>query len=281
MPTILFNSSSGRNYTKKRKRMPGTDMTLKPEMKVYDGLNPSSNADVFTERIWCNLGAAGDYPDNVSFSWNPFMIAPPFNGNGVNQKVGKNYVLRFLKFKGFISVRKRCPMPISWRLVLFRYTDADGGTITRSGYLGYFSKKNTVIPSEPDLASKWQAWSAYNFYMKVLRSDISNEFRRKVIASGTLPAGSQMFGFDSSPIKYVTTPREIGGTDALYVPVDVSVQVNDLIDPDVCRYGFVLETDNACGYEASTTPSNADRTMNYSDRAFDLQIFCKVYFQDP
>ena len=244
MPTIVFNSSSGRNFSKKRKRMPGTDMTLKPEMKVYDGFNVASEADVFSERIWTNLAYSAEKPTNYSYSWNPYTISPPQNGTGVNQKIGKNYVLRYLKFKGYITLYKKCPMPINWRLVLYRQTDETISLLTRIGYLTYFNQK---ITTTPDSAAGWKAWSRNNYYMKVLRSDVKNEFRRKVIASGTLPGASTNYVFSSLGNWVDTEAGQTynvnasftgigrinnyeGGEEALYVPVDVSVQVNDLID---------------------------------------------------
>lgn len=280
MPTILFNSSSGRNFSKKRKRMPGTDMTLKPEMKVYDGFRPGSGADVFGEHIWTNLVSLDESPDERSLSWTPFTIDPPLSGTGVNQRIGSKYVLRFLKFKGYITLYKRCPMPVSWRLVLYRHTDATAAVLSRSGYLDFFSKK---VMNVPDDTQEWKEWTIYNYYMKVLRSDVSSEFRRKVIASGTLPAGSQVFKYDFNPSKKpFNTAEDFGGSEALFVPVDVSVQVNDLIDPDTTRYGIVIETDNGVGYDIdSVARDTPDITLNVADQVFELQIFCKAYFQDP
>nr|AIY31262.1 hypothetical protein [Dromedary stool-associated circular ssDNA virus] len=287
----------GTAYTKKRKRMPGTNNVNKAEIKQW---NPRSFGEGNTYNgvnIWNVLDKTLWSVVNSS-SWLPRPIYMPTQGSGSYQRIGSKIFLKYLRFKGYISVFWRNLIGVRWRLRLLRcdnylFKEVTDGTTAQAAIIQYLDLlKNHEHPTSG--SEEWSVASTvwdncrHNFYKSVKDVNDRNVIRSKVIASGYIPV--------SAPAELVTLGGALTGNAAgaitlsgynttydinntrYAMPLDVKVKCNDYVDDSVSYY-YVLETD--CGIGISYTSANgAYASLATAGALFQLSFFIRGYFTD-
>lgn len=293
MPKIIFGGNSGAYVTKKRKRMPGTDSSRKPELKTWDPLNPNSSKDVYVQYNLLNnasLATGEGLPAYTQCSWQPVLLNMPNVGTGPVQRVGDRILWKFLKIKGYVMCCRNLQQPINWRLILFRVEkDFQSDSVTRTWYLNHYKM---AITTNVTTAANSVPFCQQNYYIKINDPDQNLGWKRKVIASGSCPVTSNIYsadlilrdqgtGYDSYP--YFGNNVVANGNVGMTFPIDVTININDNVEQNTIAYYLLLEVDCGHGWQhaASGEPSTGDsRTLSVQYNPMFLNFICKGYFYD-
>lgn len=278
---VIFDKSSGANFTRGKKRMRG-DIIRGPEIKKWNAFN-GGNAYVSVD--FANLISVAS---PVFGCYQPCRIQWPSLGTGAGARIGTRINFLGFRLKGWLTLAATQLKAIRWRLMLVRM-DMPNGTYTfdAASYLGQFSNADTSIPSS-FVQANYETFCRHNFYKKF--KDVSNTvFKTKVIASGSLPATNEykkfythlMGTYDGKQILLGSStayPGYIMGVHSSnvgYIPIDVTVKLNDTVDcvEDQRRYYIVLETD--CGYGW-----NDEGVPNGTVAGFTANMYCRGYYTD-
>ena len=138
MSKLAINESAVRNN--KRKRCNGTNPNARPEMKRWNPFN-ITNIESFSS---INIGngyvtSTGDpLPTMAYLSWHPVALGKPNQGPTAFNRVGESFFLRYLRFKGYIEIKRFPVYQMHYRLRLIR---TDGLELKNPlDYLSLFKK---------------------------------------------------------------------------------------------------------------------------------------------
>lgn len=305
MSKIVLNGNSGSVYAKKRKRVKGADHHLRNEVKQFNPFVTQNGSRVgygsfYISNIWdpdlTNITNA-----NVCYgAWRPIIVHHPDYGSSNFNRIGNQYFMKYLRFKGYIWVGANIYRDISWRLVLYRSNVGalfDAATVTTSKAQADAVLEKVYKNVEPYTSAGGQGQpsigevSRHNFYKKIVNVDHKEEVSRKVIASGTIPAvwgatwtSNHQFGA-SSGVEHGLDTAFVVGDGRRYVPIDVKVTCNDWIKVDDIQYYLVLECDSIYGLNV-TNPTTAviigvQEVNTWSQSCLIFNLFCRAYFIDP
>lgn len=259
---VLFSKDSGYNSVKGVKRLRGGKSKLGPEVKKYNAFGTDAlTQSTLTSHDFVNTIYGGT--PTVSPNYYPLVLNWPTIGSGEFQRVGSRINLRAIRFKGWITLSSTQATQVRWRMVLFRLevpvgADLDVDQVT---YLSQYSNADIVVPSSSFDSDLYASFARHNFYKKFKNVD-NKDFKAKVIASGVLPSsanvkklqfsllgnmGQQQIGLStaSQTTNVIVKKHE---NNFGYLPLDVSVKINDNVDCDkgLRRYFVCFECD--CGY---------------------------------
>lgn len=287
----------GTAYTKKRKRMPGTNKVNKAEIKQW---NPRSlgEGDSYNGMRFYNMLSKSLWAITGSSSWCPRYLYFPVQGTSSHQRIGAKIFLKYLRFKGYIAARFNNVVGVRWRLRLLRcdnykFKEVTSAALAEAAIIEYLDLlKNNEHPTsgsnEWDVPATIWDMTRHNFYKSVKNVNNNNVIRSKVIASGYIPPSvpnaditleGSLTGNAAGAIYLngIQTPKIFN--NYLYsMPLDVKVKCNDYID-DIIAYYIVLETD--CGIGISYTELNAPYpSLATGASLFEANFFCRGYFVD-
>lgn len=293
--SVMFDVGS--SFSKKRKRMKGTDGSKKVEIKQW---NPRSDGegDTYNAMIFINTVNPTYHSVNLCSSWLPMKLYNPSVGNESYQRVGKSYFLKYLRFKGYLRVENRCVVGCRWRLRLIRtdnYNFSDGYTSddTAKTLLRQYASllRNNQLPNTDTDWSVNNILDCYrhNYYKSVFNVDNHNIIKTKIIASGYVPVSTEanVRGFtgtltgNSAGVLTLIGHAHGQALDkgVYYVPLDVKVKCNDYVNTEDIRYYLVLETDYAGGIDFQTN-EEVTYSILASKALFQLNFFVRGYFTD-
>lgn len=280
---VSFDRNAGACYSKGKKRLRG-EIVRGPEIKKWNAFMGSGNSISSIDFINTLTGAGA----NTANSYVPQQIVYPVAGNSDSYRVGSRINLLGIRFKGWIAVASDLIMQIRWRLNLVRVDIPDESFIfSRTTYLQQFTNSDISVPGSFDILT-YGTFSRHNFYKKF--KDVNNKsFRCKTIASGVVPATNDyrrirltllgsIAGQTASLNTTTQNPSYVGtvrSEPAGYIPIDVSVKLNDTVDcvSNLRRYYIVLETDVGYGWDS-------DGTATGSDAALVLNMYARGYYTD-
>ena len=298
MPTVYMNGSAG-SFAGKRKRMPGANHVIKPEVKTFDPFHNVNEVGVFTGNDFANMTCIPQAAQAAFRGANfPVALAHPVQGDEANERIGNRYFLKYLKFKGYIYVTRTNPWTSHWRLVLIRTSNVPVATFIDTYYTFY---QNANLTTQANLsaanADDVMGHARHNFYKKMTEPANNNIFRRKVICSGVVPStfdhhSSNSLAISGSPgltkNQIVTTPG-ITNNSAMWLPINVTVKCNDNIDVTTDKYWLVFENDVGIGFDYQMAYQIVNTGIAVNDcrsddnigwRVFGANFYCKAYFTD-
>ena len=283
MSKLAVNESVVNN--RKRKRANGTNPNAKPEMKRWNPFHIVSTEDFQAIQIGNGYtSTSGDAPPSYGyFAWHPILLRKPSQGSSAFNRIGEDYFCRFLRFKGYIEIKKYPVYQMHYRLRLVRCA---GGT-TLSEPLDYLTNFKNVELDVSDVEKTYASFR-HNFFKKVRDVDSKLDTRITNICSGVLPtapstktvtltAGSS--SSYSNAFNRGITPW--GGLQC--IPIDVKVDVNDRINDDI-NYYLILEDDFPTGF-INNAPTGASEdpvvlSQSWSNFPIIFNFFCTGYFTD-
>ena len=295
MSTVIFRQGSA--FTKKRKRMKGTDSTKKVEIKQW---NPRyiGEGDTYNGIAITNVMNPGNDSVAAGSSWMPYKIYMPEMGTDSHQRIGKSIFLKYLRFKGFIRVYPRSLIGSRWRLRLIRcdnfsFPDSHGGHGVDAIRSYVDILKNSKIPDYTVASDVWLA-CAHNFYKSLKNVDNNNVVQYKVIASGYIPASNPyMVNFQralaqGSASEFIETNGRVYeydfGNGCYCIPLDVKVKCNDFIKDDI-NYYYCFEVDCGVGFNMSKVQIQPPATdcvpsTSIAHAMYEVSFFIRGYFTD-
>lgn len=288
------NNKDDTLVSKRRKRvLAGYIHPNKPEIKKFDfftGAEPYTGAyHLHTSKEFIPMYQPISMSSDQIDAWRLVVMANPAEGAGPYNRVGSKFFLKYIKFKGHISICINIPFTIRYKLLLIKsdrvYTSADD--FFRTNYLNF-----QPYGSDPtlDTAQDIETFCRHNFYKMYKWSTGMAENRTSVmtVSSGTL-----------APVDYVTRPNRtstlgnnpswsynvpdllrFGGNNLslnqlCYLPLNVSVQVNDNVEVGTTNFYLLLMTDHGIGvaypeytnsqlyYRASQLAANTTARFNF------------------
>lgn len=277
---VVFDKQAGFNYTKGKKRMRG-EIVKGSEVKKWNALYGSS-ATVNLSYDFVNVLTG--YQVGVATAWRPQAIQWPAQGTSLAHRIGNKINFLGIRFKGWITLAPDQLKQIRWRLVLCRLDIPRGNLdFTTVAYLSQFQNADTNVPSSFNVDT-FETFCRHNFYKK-FKDPTNKDFKMKVIASGCLPATNvyqkmtiNMDGSIAGQAAILTTGTRSNYITGLhsgnvgYLPLDVSVAINDTIDcfTNLRQYYVVLEAD--CGYgwtdQGSASDTQVGLLMNFMSRGY-------------
>lgn len=280
---IVFDKQAGACYTKGKKRMRGGDIIRGPEVKKWNALlgstaTPPTSYDFVNNVIGRSSGTATNfYPQDILW---------PSVGTGANQRIGNRIDFKALRLKGWITLAADQLNQIRWRLVLCRL-DIPAGSVTfnANNYLSQFVNSDTNVPTTFD-QTRINTFCRHNFYKKFKNVE-NKDFKCKVIASGCLPPTNEykklflgLTGTVGGSTSVLTSTSESHITNVHtencgYIPIDVTVVINDTIDCAVGNrhYYLVLEADHGFGWTNQGTASGSEIGLL-------LNFYARGYYTD-
>lgn len=289
------------SYGKKRARIGGTKLIKRPEVKkinmgfAADGTALTS-ISIGSSPVLQNLNRT-QWP-----CWVPMSLQLPQQGTGAADRIGNKINLKWIKFKGYIRSFVNLPIPVHWRLVLYRTPFQ----ITTTGYNNRIEILNfgelwenyeDAFSSGIDSVTRWDR-SHHNFYKLVRKTDYWRELGiyRTVLAKGIIaPHQSRnMVNFTKTYQAGSSTGVNDGttynGTGTSFDKRNVSDYVNARVvlnDTINCvqrseYYNIVVETDGMFGmtYNSNTSTTIDAFSNAWNDRTFELNFFIRGYFTD-
>lgn len=297
MPTTVC--FQGTAFTKKRKRMNGTNNVKKAEIKQWNPRGPNE-LDGYGGVKMSNLLTRTLNLVTSSSSWLPQRIYMPSVGAASYQRIGKRIFLKYLRFKGYVMVYQKMIVGVRWRLRLLRTdnyvftTPADAQRAQEAiiQYLQLYRNNETYAIGEAswDNANSIRTISTHNYYKTIKNVDNNNIMSSKIIASGYIPYGERdvrvkyegsLTGNSAGVISLSGFQHYNSSFDGgrYCIPLDVKVKCNDYVNDEDVRYYYVLETDCGCGinYSADGEPFT---TMATANPLFEVSFFIRGYFTD-
>lgn len=281
---VVFDKQAGACYTKGKKRMRGGDIIRGSEVKKWNALSgssslPSASYDFVNNVLGRTTGTATNfYPQEILW---------PTQGSGMNNRIGNRINFKALRLKGWITLAPDQLKQIRWRLVLCRL-DIPAATVTfdAAAYLSEFINSDNNVPTTFNVTTL-NTFCRHNFYKKFKNVE-NRDFKCKVIASGCLPPTNQykklylsLTGTVGGSTSVLTSTSESHITDLHtenvgYIPIDVTVAINDTIDVALGtrHYYLVLEADCGFGWTNQGTASGSEIGLL-------LNFYARGYFTDP
>lgn len=308
---IDFSYDAGKSYTKKRKRIPGANADKKPEVKQFNPCDGTGGLDGMEIYPFVKERPGSAYQLHL---WRMKPLIWPVVGTSFYNRIGNQFFLKSLRFKGYLVIHGNVIRPIRWRLKLYRfdkpipefkYGNAYTYTVITDVYLSLFKNYQNYpngISTDNVIVN-----SRHNFYKMVKNLPKDRPYTSKVIASGVVPVnngkentGTKVLG--SGSVGYQQTfSTKAYQLDAGCIPIDVLVKCNDRIvyslDDDqqtysaAIQYAIVLEDDWGVGVEITppdlvsvqgeTTWYNADYQLRDNTfPCYEIKLFCRGYFTD-
>lgn len=278
---VVFDKQAGVCYTKGKKRMRGGEIIRGAEVKKWNALTGNNT---YTSYDFVNnvLGRTGGTATNFY----PEEIKWPSPGTAEGFRIGNRIDFRALRLKGWLTLAPDQLKQIRWRLCLCRI-DMPPSTFDfdAHAYLTQFSNADTSVPTTFD-QSRLNSFCRHNFYKKFKNVD-NDSFKWKVLASGCLPPTNEhkkVFLHMAGTVSGSTAVLQTSSDDYItnlhtencgYIPLDVTVAINDTIDCSAgCRrYFLVFEAD--CGF-GWTAYGAADQ----SEIGVMLNFYARGYYTD-
>lgn len=278
---VVFDKTAGVCYTKGKKRMRGGEIIRGAEVKKWNALYGNNTYDSydFVNNLFGRHNGTGTnfYPQEIKW---------PVAGTQQGSRIGARIDFRALRLKGWITLAPDQVKQIRWRLCLCRI-DMPPSTFDfdSHAYLTQFSNADTTVPTTFD-QTRLNSFCRHNFYKKFKNVD-NDSFKWKVLASGCLPPTNQyrkLFLHLSGTVNGSTAmlqtssdsfTSDIHTENAGYIPIDVTVAINDTVDciGGCRRYFVVLEAD--CGF-GWTNQGAADQ----SEIGVLLNFYARGYYTD-
>lgn len=279
---VVFDKSSGANFTRGKKRMRG-DIIKGPEIKKYNCLAGSNN---YTAYDFTNLIRS---PAPTVSAFAPLIFSWPNLGSSVAQRIGNRINLLGFRMKGWLTLSATQLKMIRWRFVLVRLDMPTGNlNFDQAAYLSQWLNSSPEVPSTTFNQEEYESFSRHNFYKKF--RDVDNKsFKTKVIASGTLPATTEynklhiaLAGTTGQNATYLQSRADnvsyvmgLQSGNMGYIPIDVTVKLNDTVDctTNNRRYYLVFEADCGYGWTEEGVPSK-DHVGVIAN------VYCRGYYTD-
>lgn len=284
---------TGSAFTKKRKRMVGTNSKSKVEIKQW---NPryENEGDTYNAVNLYNVFNTGLFePAIAGASWIPYEIHLPQQGTSAGQRIGNTIFLKYLRFKGYMRVYRRLPLGLRWRIRLlrcdnFKFVDipVDGnGNARHEQYVKLFH--NYTLPVNYLEHTPILNACRHNFYKMVKKVWDSNIVRSKVIASGYIPPNNLenreystgVIG-DNNVIVTSKVSNYVDPNGYYSVPFDVKVTCNDVVKYGDIWYYYVLETDVPVGISFYAESPGYSYSLQASQACCEFNFFIRGYFKD-
>lgn len=290
------------SYGKKRARIGGTKINKRPEIKK---INMGFAADGTALTSVC-IGSSPVLQELNRVQWPcwvPMSLQLPVQGTGPAERIGNKINLKWIKFKGYIRSFTNLPIPVRWRLVLYRTpfqinVEGYSNKITISNFAEMWENYEDAWTNGISVLTRWDR-ANHNFYKLVRKSDMWRELGiyRTVLAKGVVaPHQSRsMINFTKTYQAGSSTGVNDGttynGTGSSFEKrngcdyVNARVVLNDTINC-VQRsqfYYIVVETDGlfAMTYNTNVTTTLDSFNLLWADRTFELNFFIRGYFTDP
>lgn len=288
---VMFNTPSA--FTKKRKRMVGTNAKSRVEIKQWNPRYPGDGDSYAAANLYSLFNVAYFDPAVVGSSWIPYDIHMPQQGTAASQRIGNTIFLKYLRFKGYLRVYKRLPVGLRWRIRLMRCDNfafpavpQGGNAIDRhKAYVTLFH--NYMYPDRFDYAGNVRDAERHNFYKLVKKVWDTNIIKSKIIASGYIPPNnyeerSYSTGVIGDNNVIVTTKgKNFVDPDGMYcVPIDVKVKCNDVLKEGDVKYYYVLETDIAIGFNFYLESPGYEEVLTIANTPAEFNFFIRGYFKD-
>lgn len=283
--TVVFATNTHGGATKKRKRMPGTNHTMKPEIKQVNWFRASDNTEV--NRI--GYDAVTFYPSctatytSDSLFWKFYELPFVYSSPGLAGRIGARVQYLYARFKGYLHVTPRCNQDIRWRMVLYRLDDIVFEANQNTNFAKLYANIQSVTETSASTAyTNWQ----HNFYKKVWNVNAESWCKHKVIASGVVPRA-----FDASKMKIWAVGSSSSYQMGLFwdnnqepygvvnIPVDVKVKLYDNVDNTI-RYYLCFEADCPIGWAVAESDGGINPHVSSSQSPFSISIFSRLYYQD-
>lgn len=260
------NNKDDTLVSKKRKRiLSGYIHPNKPEIKKFDfftGAVPYvTSYHLHDSREFIPMLNAASLDLKQVDAWRLVKMADPDEGSGSSNRIGAKYFLKYIKFKGHISICINIPFTIRYKLVLIKtdrvYTTADD--FFRTNYCNYQPLSND---QQINANFARESFCRHNFYKMYKWATGMAENRTSVItvSSGTLspcdyvsrPSRTSTLGNNPSWSYNVPDLLRFGGdnlelNELSYMPLNVSVQVNDNVEVGTTNFYLLLMTDHGVG----------------------------------
>ena len=286
--------------TKKRKRVLGGYVhPNKPEIKRFDffdgGAATEGEGHIHDSKEYLPLlDATGLAADQVG-CYTLVSMNDPAQGTTSYQRVGMKYFLKYIKFKGHIAISPLLPFTIRYKLLLIK---SDWAFASADDFFLRCYKNYEGLPSNPGFAN-YEHYCRHNFYKTYKWAAGMAEYRTSVmvVSSGTLspvdyvPKPSKSSTLGSNPSYTYNLPDLIrlgaGGTDVQqvsYLPINVSVQVNDNVEVGTTHFYLMLMTDHGIGVSMPNYGSGTQylyrATVYAGDTPARFNFFGCCYFTD-
>lgn len=284
--TVVFATNTHGGATKKRKRMPGTNHSLKPEIKQVNWFLADSNNDTNRTGYAASTfysSASSTLTGDLLF-WRIIPLPFPYNSSSPGGRIGSKVQYLYARFKGYLHVSHCCNQDIRWRMVLYRTDDNNLDTNNQNtAWSKLYNNMQSVATTDADAAyTNWQ----HNFYKKVWNVNAESWCKHKVIASGVVPRAfkaqrQKLFAVGSGTnyqlgIIWDMNQEPYG---ALNIPIDTKVKLYDTVDSNV-KYYISFESDCPVGWFLSTDGANITPSAASGVNPFSISIFSRLYFLD-
>lgn len=266
--------------TKKRKRvLHGYIHPNKPEIKRCDfftgGQSDQGQYRMLDSKEFLATYDPTDKTANQVGCWTLVTMNDPYQGTASYQRIGMKYFLKYIKFKGHISVNIACPFTIRYKLLLIKSDRVFNGV---ADLMAACFSNYEPMQGYSDSFMSIEQYCRHNFYKTFKWSTGCAETRTSimVVHSGTLtppeysPKPTKSSTLGSNPSYTYTMPdilrfgvgSGIELNQACYLPINVSVQVNDNVEVGVTKFYLMLCTDHGIGV-AFPTYSQAGGQLYY------------------
>lgn len=257
------NNKDDTIVSKKRKRiLPGYIHPNKPEIKKFDffdgGPADQGSYRVHYARDFLPLLVPTTSPLGSYGCYKLVQMTDPLQGSASYQRVGQKYFLKYIKFKGHIAIGLTLPFTLRYKLILIK---SDWVFNSSDDFFGKcFSNYQPLAAAAT--YEQIEFYCRHNFYKTYQWKLGMSETRTSVmvVSSGSLspadyisrPTKSSTLG--SSPSWTYTFPETVSFATAnselqqiSYLPLNVSVQVNDNVQVGVTHFYLMLMTDHGIG----------------------------------
>ncbi|QCH00634.1 Cap [Circoviridae sp.] len=302
---IDFHYDSGKQYVKKRKRVPGANPDKKPEIKQFNPRDGTGGFDGINFFPLVKVNQA------TTDNWLPYRLYPlswPLLGTGANERIGNSFFLKAIRLKGYIEINRCVFRPIRWRLKLFRLEKPmplwymTGNYTQQTGsYLELY--KNCERFAQGISVQSTIDRCRHNYYKMIKNLPKVRPYTSKVIASGVIPINNKFISqgtkeYGQVNAFQVTSSVEVYDDDCGCYPIDVLIKCNDRItyslqddayQPDI-RYCLVLEDDFGVGVNVKPAvfipgddPITNTPIIEFYDTSYPcywIRLFARGYFTD-
>lgn len=297
------NNKDSTIVSKKRKRvLNGYLHPNKPEIKKFDFFDGG-----VAEQGQYRMHIAREFvPTLIPFqppsgSWGCYELVEmgtPSQGTSSYNRVGQKFFLKYIKFKGHISIHISLPFTIRYKLILIK---SDRAFTKVDDFFGTcYSNYQYLSTTAPDYAER-ESYCRHNFYKTFKWATGLAETRTSVmvVSSGTLspvdyiqrPTKSSTLGQQPSWTYTVPDLLRLGSSEdsqefqqCSYMPLNVSVQVNDNVVVGLTHFYLMLMTDHGIGvtypYYSSGAQNYYRANSTYSNSVARFNFFGTCYFTD-
>lgn len=291
--------------SKKRKRhLTGYIHPNKPEIKRFDfftgGYSDTGQFRIINSQEFVPTIAPFNPPANGHGSWELIKMGNPSQGPLSYDRIGMKYFLKYIKFKGHISINVVLPFTIRYKLVLIK---SDHVLNTIDDLMGRCFTNFEPMSTTINQYEAREQFCRHNFYKTMKWATGCAESRTSflTVSSGTLtppayidrPTKTSTLG--SQPSWAYTVPDMLrfglqADEDSVlnqtaYLPINVSCQVNDNVEVNVTHFYLLLMTDHGIGTSmpswSSSSGANFYRAnISYAAAVARFNFFGVCYFSD-